>query len=52
MIFIVRDEHNESRDKVRYHLLPLYLAPVLHHFSDDREACNEHSYEPAQSKRR
>lgn len=49
MIFIVKDEHNEQRDRVsqfnttnRTLAIQVLIAPFL----DDREACHEHSYEP------
>lgn len=51
MIFIVKDEHNEQRDRVSdfalHAIVRLTKTPVL----DDRQACHEHPYEPAQRER-
>ena len=46
MIFIVRDEHNETRDKVS----PPHFSAVhlLTPTSDDRQARHEHPHEQAE----
>lgn len=50
MIFIVRDEHNEARDKVDLFFIclqPNLTAPLAH-----RAACAEPAYEPTECDRR
>ena len=50
MIFIVKDEHNEQRDRVRNLLFS--LRPCLTFGVDDCKARHEHPYEQTQPKRR
>ena len=51
MIFIVKDEHNEQRDRVRVFTTVCPFELLLRPHTDDRETRHEHPYEPAKPKR-
>ena len=51
MIFIVKDEHNEQRDRVRVFTTVCPFELLLRPHTDDRETRHEHPYEPTKPKR-
>ena len=48
MIFIVKDEHNENRDKVKMFCVDGYLLGFLISSADDCKARHEYPYESCQ----
>jgi len=50
MIFIVKDIHDEQRDRVGE--VPLALGSFALWLSDNRQTCDKHPYEPAELERR
>ena len=50
MIFIVKDIHDETRDRVS--MVPLALGSFALWLLDNRQTCVEHPYEPAKLERR